>query len=169
MSASLAPLRLMSLPSSGRYRLAKVLQALPGAPIGNVDLIAPVGTVDAGDADIRSSGNVNIAAVVVLNAFNIQAGGNVTGVPVVTAPNIGALTSANSVAGASQATVPTTTGSANNNNQRSIIIVEVIGFGGSDGTTPSQDNAQGRKEKDQRSYNTNSPYQILGVGALNDR
>ena len=65
--------------------------------------------------------------------------------------------------------MPTTTGSANNNNQRSIIIVEVIGFGGSDGTTPSQDNAQGRKERDQRSYNTNSPYQILGVGALNDR
>jgi hypothetical protein len=33
------------------------------------DLIAPSGFVDAGDAGIRSSGNLNIAALQILNAW----------------------------------------------------------------------------------------------------
>ncbi len=49
--------------------------AIPGVPAGNVDLIAPRGTVDAGAAGIRVSGNLNIAALQVLNAFNIQVQG----------------------------------------------------------------------------------------------
>ena len=39
------------------------LQTIKGAPTGNVDLIAPVGFIDAGDAGIRVSGNLNLAAV----------------------------------------------------------------------------------------------------------
>ena len=66
----------------------------------NVDLIAPLGTVNAGDAGIRSSGNLNIAAVQVLNAGNIQVGGKSSGVPTVVAPQIGALTAASNAAGA---------------------------------------------------------------------
>lgn len=54
----------------------------PGQLPGNVDLIAPIGVVDAGDAGIRASGNLNIAAATVLNAANIQVGGSSTGVPV---------------------------------------------------------------------------------------
>ena len=57
------------------------LQSLPGVPLGNADLIAPRGTVDAGAAGIRVSGNLNIAALQVLNAFNIQVQGVTTGVP----------------------------------------------------------------------------------------
>jgi hypothetical protein len=53
----------------------------PQVPPGNVDLIAPVGTVNAGDAGIGASGNINIAAEHVLGLDNIQFGGQATGVP----------------------------------------------------------------------------------------
>lgn len=76
----------------------------PGQVPGNVDLIAPVGIVDAGDAGIRAAGNLNIAAATVLNAANIQVGGSSTGVPAVEAVTVSApapTTSANSNAGQS--------------------------------------------------------------------
>jgi filamentous hemagglutinin len=50
-------------------------------PAGDVDLIAPKGTVDAGDAGIRA-GNLNIAALVVLGADNITVSGSSAGTPV---------------------------------------------------------------------------------------
>src|SRR4029450_5265322 len=57
-----------------------VLAAVEGIPAGNVDLIAPNGAVDAGDAGIRVTGNLNIAATTVLNASNIQSSGTSSGV-----------------------------------------------------------------------------------------
>ncbi|AXQ30353.1 filamentous hemagglutinin N-terminal domain-containing protein [Solimonas sp. K1W22B-7] len=48
------------------------LQSKPGLPAGNANLVAPAGTVDAGDAGIRVSGNLNVAAQQVANADNIQ-------------------------------------------------------------------------------------------------
>ena len=51
-------------------------------PAGDVDLYAPLGTIDAGEAGIRVSGNVNIAAQNVLNAANIKAKGDSVGIPV---------------------------------------------------------------------------------------
>jgi filamentous hemagglutinin family protein len=48
---------------------------------GNVDLIAPAGFVNAGDAGIGSSGNLNVAAQHVLGLDNIQVQGVSTGVP----------------------------------------------------------------------------------------
>jgi hypothetical protein len=59
-----------------------VLLTDPSVAPGRVDLIAPNGFVDAGEAGIRSVGDVNIAALQVFNASNIQAGGLTTGVPV---------------------------------------------------------------------------------------
>jgi hypothetical protein len=53
----------------------------PGVVPGNVDLIAPVGIVNASDAGIGSAGNLNIAAATVLGANNINVGGTATGVP----------------------------------------------------------------------------------------
>jgi len=50
-------------------------------PAGDVDLIAPVGFVNAGDAGIGASGNINIAAKQVIGVDNIQFGGSATGVP----------------------------------------------------------------------------------------
>jgi filamentous hemagglutinin family protein len=52
-----------------------------GGTAGDVDLIAPKGTVNAGDAGIRA-GNLNIAAQVVLGADNISVSGSSAGTPV---------------------------------------------------------------------------------------
>ncbi len=60
------------------------LQSLPNVPVGNADLVAPRGTVDAGAAGVRVSGNLNIAALQVLNVFNLDVKGVTIGVP--TAP-----------------------------------------------------------------------------------
>jgi filamentous hemagglutinin len=59
----------------------RTIQTNPSVPPGNVDLDAPVGTVNAGDAGIGSSGNINIAAAHVIGVLNINFGGTATGVP----------------------------------------------------------------------------------------
>ena len=147
-----------------------MLQTLKGVAPANSDLIAPAGFVDAGDAGIRVSGNLNIAAVQVLNAGNIQVGGTKTGVPVVIAPDVAGLTAAGNAAGAAAKTADSglPTGSTGQN-QPSVIIVEVLGYGGGDGDTPRapQYDDRQQKGKDQRSYNPNSPIQVVGAGALN--
>ncbi len=48
---------------------------------GDVDLVAPTGVVDAGDAGIGAAGNLNIAAPQVVGLDNIQVVGSSTGVP----------------------------------------------------------------------------------------
>ena len=48
---------------------------------GNVYLFAPAGTIDAGEAGIRSGGNILINAQAVRNAADIRAGGSSQGVP----------------------------------------------------------------------------------------
>ena len=113
-----------------------VLATLIGVAPGSVDLIAPAGTIDAGDAGIRASGSINIAALHVLNASNIQAGGTTTGVPVAAAPNVGGLTSASSATAASSSTASTVAASQQSATQTqeavipSLIDVEVLGYGG---------------------------------------
>jgi hypothetical protein len=59
----------------------RTIQIDPTVNPGNVDLIAPEGTVNAGDAGIGAAGNINIAAQHVIGLDNIQFGGNSTGVP----------------------------------------------------------------------------------------
>ncbi len=54
----------------------------PGAPEADVDLVAPNGIVDAGDAGIRVSGNFNVFAVQILGTDNIDVQGVSTGLPV---------------------------------------------------------------------------------------
>jgi hypothetical protein len=63
-----------------------------GKPAGDIDLIAPTGTVNAGDAGIRAN-NLNIAAQVVLGADNIAVAGTSTGTPVADASAVTATTS----------------------------------------------------------------------------
>lgn len=125
-----------------------VLQTVPGAPIGNVDLVAPNGVVDAGDAGIRVSGSFNVAAVQVLNASNIQVGGSSTGVPIVSAPNIGGLTAAGNAAGAASKVAETPQAAPNNTGQPSIIIAEVIGYGGGTPDTDAGDSDEKRRRRD---------------------
>ena len=118
-----------------------VLATVAGVPPGNVDLIAPTGVVDAGDAGIRATGNLNIAATAVLNASNISVGGASVGTPsapVVSAPNIGGLTSASSTAGAGSNAAQEAAKAASRpqtapaEEPPSIIEVEVLGFGADD-------------------------------------
>jgi hypothetical protein len=115
------------------------LATLAGVAPGDVDLIAPVGTIDAGDAGIRASGNLSLAARVVLNASNIQVGGTSAGTPPPPAPpNLVPLQAA------SNASAATTSAASNVAKQEtsatqtqitevpSIITVEIIGYGGGD-------------------------------------
>ena len=81
----------------------RTIQTSDTVPPGNVDLDAPVGTVNAGDAGIGASGNINIAAAHVIGATNINFGGTATGVPA-DVSNLGA-----SLSGASAAAAGTTT------------------------------------------------------------
>ncbi len=53
----------------------------PSDPDATIRLIAPVGTVDAGDAGVRASGSVFVAAARVANADSFSAGGTISGVP----------------------------------------------------------------------------------------
>lgn len=76
------------------------LAPIPEVPAGDIDLIAPLGTVDAGEAGIRVSGNINIAALHLLNAANIAVKGTATGIPTAVAVNTNALTSASNAASA---------------------------------------------------------------------
>ncbi|MBV8306984.1 MAG: filamentous hemagglutinin family protein, partial [Gammaproteobacteria bacterium] len=78
----------------------------PDETPGLVDLIAPKGAVNAGEAGIRVAGNLNIAAVQVIGANNIQVSGTATGVPVSEAGALaGALSGANSLADVSKSTL----------------------------------------------------------------
>ncbi len=116
-----------------------VLATVEGVPPGDVDLIAPVGAVDAGDAGIRVSGNLNIAAETILNASNITVLGSTTGVPTtapVAAPNIAGLTSASNTSGAANSAAESMASQARQQQPveetPSVITVEVVGYGGGD-------------------------------------
>jgi hypothetical protein len=74
-----------------------------GVAAGDVDLIAPAGFVNAGDAGIGSAGNLNVAAQSVVGLDNIQVGGVSTGVPAETGGLGASLSGATSVASSATA------------------------------------------------------------------
>ncbi len=108
------------------------LSSVPGIPAGDVDLVAPQGTIDAGEAGIRVSGNLTLAALSVSNANNLSVGGKTAGAPAVAVSNVGALQAAASTSGAAQSAA---SGSADEQRRKrqaaeaSVIVVEVLGFG----------------------------------------
>jgi hypothetical protein len=115
-----------------------VLASVAGVEPGAVTLLAPRGTVDAGDAGIRATGNITIAAAQVRNADNIASGGASVGVPVsavAAAPNVTGLSAASSSTAATTAAAsdvaqqgrPDTTSAQES---PSTVSVEVLGYGG---------------------------------------
>ncbi|MBN3790718.1 filamentous haemagglutinin family protein [Burkholderia sp. Ac-20353] len=140
------------------------LQTIPGAPVSDANLIAPRGTVDAGDAGIRVSGNLNVAALHVANADNIQVQGKATGIPVVQAVNTGALTAASSAASAAgQMAQDLAKNSAARNQRRWTISVQVEGFG--DGGAADQ---KKRRGSETLGYRPNASVAVLGLGGPGD-
>jgi filamentous hemagglutinin family protein len=111
-----------------------------GVAAGDVDLIAPKGTVNAGDAGIRA-GNLNIAAQVVLGADNITVSGTSAGTPVADTSAITASASGATTAGGGD--VSSTLAAMNqsatdaaksaqalsNSFKPSFVRVDVLGFG----------------------------------------
>ncbi len=118
-----------------------VLATVAGVRPGNVDLIAPIGAVDAGDAGIRATGNLNIAATIVLNSANIAVGGASSGTPTAAAVAAPSLGGAAAAASAGAATTGTNAQPPAQSQQQqalaeeapSTITVEVLGYGGGTG------------------------------------
>ena len=104
-------------------------QQSPDQPLADVILIAPVGEVDAGDAGVRASGNVFVAAARVANADNFSAGGDVSGVPaagVTAAPAVPTDAASSIVAQVARLS------DANKGDGQSLISVDVLGYVGGD-------------------------------------
>jgi filamentous hemagglutinin family protein len=101
-------------------------QPAVGVTPPNVTLIAPAGTVDAGDAGVRAAGNVFVAAAQVANADNFQVGGDVSGVPSVSTAPAPALPAGADAA--ITANVFRANDGAGSGDQRSRITVDVLGY-----------------------------------------
>ncbi|QNK66579.1 filamentous haemagglutinin family protein [Variovorax sp. PAMC26660] len=147
------------------------LNPIPEVPAGDIDLIAPLGTIDAGEAGIRVSGNVNLAALQIVNADNVAVQGKSTGLPVVASVNVGALTNAS--AAASQASAAAQDAmqrdrAAQRQALPSVFTVRVLGFGDeSAGGAPGAGEVR-RKPAEQASYDSSGFIQMVGHGALTD-
>ncbi|MGX9785537.1 filamentous haemagglutinin family protein [Janthinobacterium lividum] len=144
------------------------LNPIPEVPSGDIDLIAPLGTIDAGEAGIRVSGNVNLAALQVVNAENIQVQGKSTGMPAIAAVNVGALSNAS--AAASQAVtaaqeVLQRERAATRQAQPSLFTVKVLGFGNEQADEAGVGKLKGG-EPQASSYQPAGVVQVLGAGPL---
>jgi hypothetical protein len=110
------------------------IRSTPDAPTASATLLAPHGIVNAGDAGLRSSGNLDILALIILNASNIAAVGSVSGVPQANEVNLGSLESASSTAGSATKAVTDAISNASQaaisavSNAVSIITVDLLGF-----------------------------------------
>ncbi|MBX9800086.1 MAG: filamentous hemagglutinin family protein [Burkholderiaceae bacterium] len=153
-----------NVPSTGAG--IATLAPIPEVPAGDMDLLAPLGTIDAGEAGIRVSGNVNIFALQVVNAANIKVAGDAKGIPMIAAVNVGALTNASAAASSAAAAaqdVVQRDRNAARQNLPSIFTVRVLGFGNED----SHD--EGSKAKAQgAAYNPQGVVQVLGAGDLSE-
>ncbi|WP_197488240.1 filamentous haemagglutinin family protein [Bordetella ansorpii] len=146
------------------------LNPIPEVPPGDVDLIAPLGTIDAGEAGIRVSGNVNIAALHVVNAANIQVQGESQGIPVMAAVNVGALSNASAAATSAATSAQDAVARSRAAAQKalpSIISVQVLGFGSERAApaAPRQSDPSGAAAPAQPAgYSAQSMLQMVGRG-----
>ncbi|MCC7596488.1 filamentous hemagglutinin family protein [Janthinobacterium sp. FW305-129] len=145
------------------------LAPIAEVPAGDVDLLAPLGTIDAGEAGIRVSGSVNLAALTVMNAANIQVKGESKGMPAVASVNVAAMTNAS--AAATQATaaaqdVVQRERAATRAAQPSVFTVRVLGFGSDAPPDSAQAAPQEGARTEAADYNPRSAVRVLGLGPL---
>lgn len=126
--------------------------------------IATFGTIDAGEAGIRLSGNVNLAALQVLNAANIQVRGTSAGIPTVQAPSIAASLATSNATAASQQTATPNQGSGNE--RPSVIIVDVLGYGGGNSEETDEEKRRRGRQSSNNSYQPTGIVRVLGDGAV---
>ncbi len=115
------------------------LGPLAAPDAGDVYLFAPAGSIDAGEAGIRSSGNIVINALSVRNASNISAGGSSQGVPVAVSGSLAASIASSGGTGdggskaaqdaAKNAAEAARSATASGVQKPNILTVEVLGFG----------------------------------------
>uniref|UniRef100_UPI001A9EDE0D filamentous haemagglutinin family protein n=1 Tax=unclassified Variovorax TaxID=663243 RepID=UPI001A9EDE0D len=157
-----------NVPSTGAG--IATLAPIPEVPAGDIDLIAPLGTIDAGEAGIRVSGNVNLAALQVVNAANIAVKGESVGLPTLAAVNVGALTNAS--AAASQAASAAQDAmqrerAAQRQAQPSVFTVRVLGFGNeAEGAGGDSEGGAPKAREPRASYDPQGVVQVLGAGTL---
>lgn len=110
----------------------------PGGPIqkprpGDINLFAPRGYIDAGEAGVNAVGNITLVTPEVRNADMVVAGGSSSGVPVSDAGSLAGVLSAasGSTAGTNKAmeNVGGQAGAPMESFKPSFINVEVLGFG----------------------------------------
>jgi filamentous hemagglutinin family protein len=120
------------------------LAPIAGIPAGNVNLIAPSGTIDAGEAGVRASGNINVAALTVVNGANLSSSGKTSGVPIAAGPSVAATSAASAAAGSSQSASQDALKQRVVQQQPSVIEVEVLA------TSAASDADETRKKKQPR-------------------
>jgi len=134
------------------------------AAVADVDLYAPNGIINAGDAGISSSGNIFLGALEIRGADNIQAAGEIKGLPKATTSV--ALTVETKDKAASDALKDATQVAPQE--RPSVIIVEVLGYGGGAGVEEEDRRRERRSDNVAPPYNPSSPVRIIGVGALTE-
>lgn len=113
----------------------RVLQANKDVKAGSVDLYAPAGEINAGDAGIGAAGNIYLGALVVRGADNINFGGTSAGVPVAApAPvSVGlSLQDASKVANEATQSLANVSDMNAKDFKPTFLSIEVIGMGGQD-------------------------------------
>ena len=111
------------------------IASVAGVPPGDLVLVVEIGVINTGEAGIRSSGRVSLTGTVIGNG-GVTAAGGTFGLPVVAAPNVGALAAAagsSAAAGSTGPCGPTQPGcgpTAGSQLMPSLITVEVVSFGG---------------------------------------
>ena len=101
-------------------------------PVNGVDLVAPNGEVNAGDAGIGAAGNLNIAAARVVGAEQIEVGGVSVGIPDDNSGAAASLVGVSNVAGDATGGVADSAGNQLQNeasNSLAFLEVNVLDFG----------------------------------------
>lgn len=110
-------------------------------PASDMSLFAPQGTIDAGDAGLRSTGNITLGARTILNATNIQAGGSVSGAPAPVAAAAPVATMASPTSKEDRMLEESPSAAGNRNGTQGMLTVEVLGGEECTDSTRSKDKA----------------------------